>query len=129
MVTLEPCSHHGRTGPCVEALIKADVSRVVVAMVDPNPLVAGGGIRQLQEAGIDVVVGLYAREAERLNPGFVSRMTRSRPDIWVKSAASVDGKIAMADGESQWITGPDARIDVQCLRARCQAIVTGSIRC
>ena len=125
VVTLEPCSHYGKTGPCVEALIKADVSRVVVAMADPNPLVAGGGIRRLQEAGIDVVVGLYSREAERLNPGFISRMTRSRPYIWVKSAASVDGKIAMADGESQWITGPDARIDVQCLRARCQAIVTG----
>jgi diaminohydroxyphosphoribosylaminopyrimidine deaminase/5-amino-6-(5-phosphoribosylamino)uracil reductase len=125
VVTLEPCSHHGKTGPCTDALIEAGVSRVVVAMVDPNPLVAGEGIRRLQEAGIDVVVGLYAREAERLNPGFVSRMTRSRPYIWVKSAASVDGKIAMADGESQWITGSDARNDVQHLRARCQAIVTG----
>ncbi len=125
VVTLEPCSHYGKTGPCVEALIEADVSRVVVAMVDPNPLVAGAGIRRLQEAGIDVVVGLYAGEAERLNPGFISRMTRSRPFIWVKSAASVDGKIAMADGESQWITGPDARVDVHSLRARCQAIVTG----
>jgi diaminohydroxyphosphoribosylaminopyrimidine deaminase/5-amino-6-(5-phosphoribosylamino)uracil reductase len=125
VVTLEPCSHHGKTGPCTDALIEAGVSRVVVAMVDPNPLVAGEGIRRLQEAGIAVVVGLYAREAERLNPGFVSRMTRSRPYIWVKSAASVDGKIAMADGESQWITGSDARNDVQHLRARCQAIVTG----
>ena len=125
VVTLEPCSHVGKTGPCARALIEVGVSRVVVAMVDPNPLVAGQGIQKLKDAGIDVVVGLYRKEAERLNPGFVSRMTKSRPWIWVKSAASLDGKIAMADGESQWITGVDARLDVQHLRARCQALVTG----
>jgi len=125
VVTLEPCSHVGKTGPCADALIDAGVGRVVVAMVDPNPLVAGQGIQKLQGAGIDVAVGLYAREAEQLNPGFISRMTRSLPFIWVKSASSIDGKIAMADGESQWITGPEARKDVQRLRGRCQAIVTG----
>jgi diaminohydroxyphosphoribosylaminopyrimidine deaminase/5-amino-6-(5-phosphoribosylamino)uracil reductase len=125
VVTLEPCSHVGKTGPCAEALIDAGVSRVVVAMIDPNSLVAGQGIRKLQDAGIDVRVGLYSHEAERLNPGFIARMTQSRPWIWLKSAASLDGKIAMADGESQWITGVDARTDVQRLRARCQAIVTG----
>jgi diaminohydroxyphosphoribosylaminopyrimidine deaminase/5-amino-6-(5-phosphoribosylamino)uracil reductase len=125
VVTLEPCSHVGKTGPCAEALIDAGVSRVVVAMVDPNPLVAGQGIQKLRDAGIDVVVGLYSKEAERLNPGFITRMTQSRPWIWLKSAASLDGKIAMSDGESQWITGVDAREDVQRLRARCQAIVTG----
>jgi len=122
---LEPCSHIGKTGPCVDALIDAGISRVVIAMVDPNPLVAGKGVSKLRDAGIDVVVGLYGREAERLNLGFVLRMTQSRPFIWVKSAASLDGKIAMADGESRWITGLDARADVQRLRARCQAIVTG----
>lgn len=125
VVTLEPCSHIGKTGPCVDALIDAGISRVVIAMVDPNPLVAGKGVSKLRDAGIDVVVGLYGREAERLNLGFVLRMTQSRPFIWVKSAASLDGKIAMADGESRWITGLDARADVQRLRARCQAIVTG----
>ena len=125
VVTLEPCSHVGKTGPCADALIEVGVRRVVVAMTDPNPIVAGQGIRKLQDAGIDVAIGLYAREAERLNPGFVSRMTRSLPFIWLKSAASLDGKIAMADGESQWITGPEARKDVQRLRGRCQAIVTG----
>lgn len=125
VVTLEPCSHVGKTGPCVDALIQAGVSRVVVAMEDPNPLVAGKGLRQLREANIDVVVGLYETEARRLNPGFISRMITGKPHVWLKSAASLDGKMAMADGESQWITGTEARQDVQRLRARCQALMTG----
>ena len=125
VVTLEPCSHVGKTGPCVDALIQAGVSRVVVAMEDPNPLVAGQGLAGLREANIEVVVGLYEAEARRLNPGFISRMTTERPYVWLKSAASLDGKTAMADGESQWITGTEARREVQQLRARCQALMTG----
>ena len=125
VVTLEPCSHVGKTGPCAQALIDAGVARVVVAMEDPNPLVAGRGLAKLRDANIDVAVGLYSQEAHSLNRGFVSRMIYGRPYVWLKSAASLDGKVAMANGESKWITGPDARRDVQRIRGRCQAIVTG----
>lgn len=124
-VTLEPCSHTGRTGPCADALIEAGVARVVVAMQDPNPLVAGQGLRRLQDAGIQVQVGLLEQDARELNPGFIRRMAGGRPWVRIKIAASLDGRTAMANGESQWITGPQAREDVQRLRARSSAIVTG----
>ncbi len=124
-VTLEPCSHTGRTGPCADALIDAGATRVVAAMEDPNPLVAGQGLQRLADAGIATAVGLLEAEARALNPGFVSRMTRQRPYIRIKIAASVDGRTAMANGESQWITGPAAREDVQRLRARSSAVITG----
>ena len=124
-VTLEPCSHHGRTGPCAVALIEAGVKRVVVAMQDPNPEVAGRGIAMLREAGIEVTVGLLEAEALALNPGFISRMTRRRPFVRLKMAMSLDGRTAMQSGESQWITGPHARAEVQRLRASASAIMTG----
>jgi diaminohydroxyphosphoribosylaminopyrimidine deaminase/5-amino-6-(5-phosphoribosylamino)uracil reductase len=124
-VTLEPCSHHGRTPPCAEALIKAGVSRVVVAMVDPNPQVAGEGLAQLQQAGIRTDIGLLEKEAHDLNPGFVSRMTCGRPWLRLKIAASLDGKTALNNGVSQWITGADARRDAHRLRARSCAVLTG----
>ena len=123
-VTLEPCSHYGRTGPCALALVDAGVSRVVVAMLDPNPLVAGKGIALLQNAGIDVQVGLYEQQARALNPGFLSRMERQRPWLKLKLACSLDGAIALANGESQWLTGPEARADVQLERAACHAILS-----
>lgn len=125
-VTLEPCSHHGKTPPCAEALIQAGVVRVVAAMSDPNPLVAGGGIDMLTLAGILAEVGLMENEARALNPGFISRMTRQRPWVRLKTASTLDGKTALADGQSQWITGEAARADVQKLRARACAILTGS---
>ncbi|MBW8327778.1 MAG: bifunctional diaminohydroxyphosphoribosylaminopyrimidine deaminase/5-amino-6-(5-phosphoribosylamino)uracil reductase RibD [Thiobacillus sp.] len=125
-VTLEPCSHHGRTPPCAEALVTAGVARVVAAMRDPNPLVAGGGIQMLTLAGIRVDVGLMEAESRALNPGFVSRMTRGRPWVRLKTAATLDGKTALANGASQWITGEAARADVQRLRARACAVLTGS---
>ncbi len=125
-VTLEPCSHHGRTPPCAEALIQAGVARVVAAMSDPNPLVAGGGISMLTLAGIQAEVGLMEAEARALNPGFISRMTRQRPWVRLKTASTLDGKTALANGASQWITGEAARADVQRLRARACAILTGS---
>jgi diaminohydroxyphosphoribosylaminopyrimidine deaminase/5-amino-6-(5-phosphoribosylamino)uracil reductase len=125
-VTLEPCSHHGRTPPCAEALIQAGVTRVLAAMRDPNPLVAGGGITMLTLAGIQAEVGLMEAEARALNPGFISRMTRQRPWVRLKTASSLDGKTALANGQSQWITGAAARADVQHLRARACAILTGS---
>jgi diaminohydroxyphosphoribosylaminopyrimidine deaminase/5-amino-6-(5-phosphoribosylamino)uracil reductase len=106
-------------------LIDAGVARVVVAMEDPNPLVAGRGLARLRDSNIDVAVGLFSEEARSLNRGFVTRMICGRPYVWLKSAASLDGKVAMADGESKWITGPGARRDVQLIRGRCQAIVTG----
>lgn len=124
-VTLEPCSHHGRTPPCAEALIKAGVGRVVVAMVDPNPQVAGEGLMQLQQAGIQTDIGLLEEEAHQLNIGFVSRMTCGRPWLRLKIAASLDGKTALNNGVSQWITGAAARRDVHRLRARSCAVLTG----
>lgn len=124
-VTLEPCSHHGRTGPCAVALIEAGVRRVVMAMQDPNPEVAGRGIAMLREAGIEVEVGPLEEEARALNAGFVSRMTRQRPFVRLKMAMSLDGRTAMQSGESQWITGPHARTEVQRLRASASAIMTG----
>ena len=124
-VTLEPCSHHGRTPPCAEALIAAGVSRVVAAMTDPNPLVSGKGMALLEDAGITASSGLLETEARELNIGFISRMTRGRPWLRLKTAASLDGKTALNNGLSQWITGPDARRDGQRWRARACAILTG----
>lgn len=124
-VTLEPCCHHGRTPPCTDGLIEAGVSRVVVAMEDPNPRVAGQGLALLREAGIEVVSPVLESEARALNPGFIKRMTASVPYVRCKLAMSLDGRTAMASGESKWITGEAARLDVQRLRARSDAIVTG----
>lgn len=124
-VTLEPCSHTGRTGPCADALIAAGIARVVVAMSDPNPKVAGAGIARLRAAGIQVEVGLLEAEARALNPGFISRCTHQRPYVRVKLAMSLDGRTAMESGESFWITGAAAREDVQRLRARSSAVITG----
>lgn len=124
-VTLEPCSHYGRTPPCAELLIKQGVSRVVCGMVDPNPQVGGRGIKMLQQAGIQAEAGLFAERAAALNPGFIKRMEQQLPLVRLKLAMSVDGRTAMASGESQWITGAEARSDVQRLRARSSAVVTG----
>jgi diaminohydroxyphosphoribosylaminopyrimidine deaminase/5-amino-6-(5-phosphoribosylamino)uracil reductase len=124
-VTLEPCSHHGRTPPCADALIAAGVRRVVAAIQDPNPRVAGQGIKRLQQAGTAATVGLMAREAAELNRGFIWRMARGRPWVTVKLGMSTDGRIALADGSSQWITAEAARADVQRLRARASAVLTG----
>ena len=124
-VTLEPCAHHGRTPPCAEALIRSGVGRVVAAMQDPHPLVAGKGLAMLQAAGIQVACGLLADEARQLNRGFLSRIERGRPFVKLKTAASLDGKTALSDGRSQWITGSAAREDVQILRAESCAILTG----
>ena len=124
-VSLEPCCHHGRTPPCTEALIAAQVARVVVAMQDPNPQVAGNGLQQLQDAGIQMEQGLLESQAMALNPGFIQRMRTRRPFVRNKLAMSLDGRTAMANGESKWITGEAARQDVQRLRARSSAIMTG----
>ena len=125
-VTLEPCSHHGRTPPCSDALIDAGVTRVVAAMEDPDPRVSGSGLQRLRAAGIDVETGLLADQAERMIAGFVLRMRRGHGRVRAKLAMSMDGRTAMASGESQWITGPAARADVQRLRAASCAILTGS---
>jgi len=124
-LTLEPCCHYGRTPPCTDALVKAGVGRVVAAMRDPNPQVAGKGLQELERHGIRVDAGLMESEAVALNPGFISRMKRGRPYVRVKLAASLDGRTAKADGESKWITGEAARADVQKWRARSSAILTG----
>ena len=124
-VTLEPCCHHGRTPPCTQALIAAGVQRVVVAMQDPNPLVAGQGLQALHAAGIATDVGLLETDARALNPGFIQRMTHRKPFVRLKLAMSLDGRTAMANGESQWITGSAAREDVQHIRATSSAILTG----
>lgn len=124
-VSLEPCCHHGRTPPCSDGLIQAGVTRVLAAMQDPNPLVAGKGMAQLAAAGVAVQSGLLEKEAEELNPGFIKRMTQGLPFVRCKLAMSLDGRTAMANGESKWITSDAARRDVQRLRARSEAIVTG----
>jgi len=125
-VTLEPCSHFGRTPPCAEALIAAGIQRVFIAMQDPNPLVSGQGVEKLKTAGIEVTVGLLAKEAEDLNRGFCKRMRTGWPFVRSKLAMSLDGRTAMASGESRWITGDAARQDVQKLRAQSSAIMTGT---
>ena len=124
-VTLEPCSHHGKTPPCADALVQAGVSKVIAAMPDPNPLVSGQGLARLLEHGIEVAAGLMQTQAAALNPGFISRMTKSMPFVRSKIAASLDGRTALANGASQWITGEAARRDVQHWRAGSCAILTG----
>jgi len=124
-VTLEPCSHFGRTAPCADALIKAGVARVVVAMQDPNPLVAGKGIALLEAAGIETCCGVLESEAREINKGFIQRMVNNKPYVLSKLAMSLDGRTAMASGESKWITSAEARHDVQKLRASAGAILTG----
>ena len=125
-VTLEPCSHHGRTPPCCDALIAAGVARVVAGMQDPNPQVAGRGLYRLQQEGIDVSHGLMMHDTEALNKGFLKRMRTGFPYIQLKLGASLDGRTAMENGESQWITSPQSRRDVQRLRAQSHAILTSS---
>lgn len=124
-VTLEPCSHFGKTPPCADALINAGMKRVFIAMTDPNPRVAGSGIARLKAAGIEVTVGILEQQAEKLNIGFCKRMRIGLPYVRSKMAMSIDGRTAMASGESKWITGSAARQDVQKLRARSSAILTG----
>ncbi|HFD7932033.1 TPA: bifunctional diaminohydroxyphosphoribosylaminopyrimidine deaminase/5-amino-6-(5-phosphoribosylamino)uracil reductase RibD [Yersinia enterocolitica] len=125
-VTLEPCSHHGRTPPCADALLTAGVKRVVAAMQDPNPQVAGRGLYKLKQAGVEVDHGLMLAEAEAVNLGFLKRMRTGFPYLQLKMAASLDGRTAMASGESQWITSPQARQDVQRFRAQSSAILSTS---
>ncbi len=125
-VTLEPCNHQGRTGPCTKALIEADVARVVIACEDPNPVVSGTGVETLKNAGIEVDVGLFEDQARDINRGFIKRHEQGLPWILIKMAASIDGRTAMASGQSQWVTTPAARHDVQKFRAASCAIVTGS---
>jgi len=125
-ITLEPCSHHGKTPPCVEALIKANIKNVFVAMLDPNPLVSGQGIKLLRDSGIEVKVGLLEKQANEVNRGFVKRMKTGLPFVTSKMATSLDGRTAMKNGESKWITSEASRKDVQMLRSLNQAIMTGS---
>jgi len=124
-VTLEPCNHTGRTGPCTAALIDAGVTRVVCAMRDPNPTVAGGGVAALEQAGLAVEIGLLETEARALNPGFLSRAERGRPFVRTKLAVSLDGRTALANGASRWLTSEAARADVHRWRARSSAVLTG----
>jgi diaminohydroxyphosphoribosylaminopyrimidine deaminase/5-amino-6-(5-phosphoribosylamino)uracil reductase len=124
-VTLEPCSHHGKTPPCAEALIAAGISKVIVAIEDPHQVVAGNGLKLLRDAGVEVQTSLMATAAAALNPGFLKRVAEGRPFVRLKLASSIDGAIAMENGESQWITGTGARADVQRLRARSGAVMTG----
>lgn len=125
-VTLEPCSHHGRTPPCADALVNAGLARVVAAMQDPNPAVAGRGLQRLEQAGIATQSGVLEGEARKLNEGFLKRMEHGLPFVRVKLAMSLDGRTAMASGESQWITGPAARSAVQRLRAQASVVLTGA---
>ncbi len=125
-VTLEPCNHHGRTPPCVDALLAARIARVVFAVRDPNPRVNGTGAARLEAAGVRVEVGLLEREASALNPGFLKRMRHGRPFVRLKTGASLDGRVALASGASRWITSEAARADVQHWRARSSAILTGA---
>jgi len=124
-ITLEPCSHHGRTPPCTEALLSAGVSRIVVASADPNPQVNGQGLKKLRNAGLAVETGLMAGEVEALNPGFFMRMRKGRPWVRVKTAISLDGRTALGNGDSKWISGEASRRDVQKWRARSAAVLTG----
>jgi diaminohydroxyphosphoribosylaminopyrimidine deaminase/5-amino-6-(5-phosphoribosylamino)uracil reductase len=124
-VTLEPCSHHGKTPPCCDALISAGIKRLIVAMKDPNPLVSGRGLERCKAAGIEIVCDVLRADAEKLNRGFILRMTKNRPFIRSKIAMSLDGKTALANGESQWISSPEARADVHRFRAESSAILTG----
>ncbi|GDX84050.1 riboflavin biosynthesis protein RibD [Methylococcaceae bacterium] len=124
-VTLEPCSHHGKTPPCCDALIAAGIKRLVVAMKDPNPLVAGLGLDRCKAAGIEIICDVLRVDAEKLNRGFIFRMTKTRPFIRSKIAMSLDGKTALANGESKWITSPQSRADVHLFRAESAAILTG----
>lgn len=124
-VTLEPCAHYGRTPPCAKGLVEAGIAQVVVACSDPNPLVAGKGIHILQEAGIQVTTGVCEAEAATLNRGFLKAMATGLPYVRLKVASSLDGRTAMASGESKWITGPEARLDVQHWRAISGAVITG----
>ncbi|MFC4701829.1 bifunctional diaminohydroxyphosphoribosylaminopyrimidine deaminase/5-amino-6-(5-phosphoribosylamino)uracil reductase RibD [Glaciecola siphonariae] len=125
-VTLEPCAHHGRTGPCAQALVNAGVVKVIAATLDPNPLVAGKGMAMLEQASIHTSSGLMEKHAQAINAAFFTRMLTKRPYVILKLAASLDGKTALANGESQWITSPQARRDVQLERARSCAILSGS---
>lgn len=124
-VTLEPCCHHGKTPPCTDALIKAGITKMIAAMEDPNPLVAGQGLKALKDQGIEVRCGLFEKEAADINPGFIKRMQTGLPWVRMKIAASLDGVTALADGQSQWITGEAARLDGHRWRAQACAILTG----
>ena len=125
-VTLEPCCHHGRTPPCVDVLLAAGVRRVVYAVDDPNPRVNGGGAKRLREAGVTVESGLLAADSEALNAGFLMRMRSGRPFIRLKTGGSLDGRTALANGKSQWITSEEARADVQHWRAQSGAVLTSA---
>jgi diaminohydroxyphosphoribosylaminopyrimidine deaminase/5-amino-6-(5-phosphoribosylamino)uracil reductase len=124
-ISLEPCCFHGRTPPCTNSLIKAGIKHVIIAMLDPNPKVSGKGVEQLKSAGIKIKIGVLQQQANNLNIGFITRMSKNRPYIRAKMAMSLDGRTAMASGESQWITGASARVDVQKLRAYSSAIMIG----